>query len=38
MMSQQMVIVGGGQANARAAQTLRAQGWRGGVAIVSSRT
>jgi 3-phenylpropionate/trans-cinnamate dioxygenase ferredoxin reductase subunit len=35
MVSQQMVIVGGGQAGARAAQTLRAQGWRGGVAIVS---
>jgi len=30
-----MVIVGGREADARAAPTLRAQSWRGGVAIVS---
>jgi len=30
MMSEQMVIDGGGEADARAAQTLREQSWRGG--------
>jgi len=35
MLSEQMVIVGGREADARAAPTRRAQSWRGGVAIVS---
>ena len=38
MMSEQMVIGGRGEADARAAQTLREQSWRGGVAIVEKRS